>query len=397
MRLTKNSKYLMLFFKNSNHILDIPSDDNINTILEDIYDMLLESHNYLISHPIKYNIKINKIEYIKPSSNFVSPFFPEQIRDHIFKNSSFEIIYDFAVFDRQIRTIFIIDDKKYPLLDKYNEYINKIAIWLYILKFQSPNKCSKTLKIYLYLTDFQKHLPTVQIDILGPLHVNSAFTTSCSENAEIIIYRKEEWFKVFIHESFHSFGLDFSGMNNNKVTKYIKNIFRVESKVNLYESYTECWAEIINLSFCSFCVSKDKNDSDEFISNFNTLIDYEISYSLFQLVKTLNYQNLKYNDLFFSSTYKENSNILAYYIIKTILMVHYKQFLLWCENNNEKLFEFNKTTSSLNKFCQFIKAIHNSDRFKLAIYKMETIFYKLIDSDNNYLLSNMRMTICEMR
>jgi hypothetical protein len=400
MRLTKNSKYLILFFKNSNHIIDIPSDYNINTILKNIYDMILESHSYLISHPIKYSVKINKIEFIKPSSNFDSIFFPKQIQEHIFKYSSFEIVYEFTIFDRQIRVIFIIDNKEYPTLDKYDHYIKKITMWLYILKFQSPNKCSKILTIYLYLTDFQKQLPTVNTDILGALHVNSAFTTSCSENAEIIIYRKEEWFKVFIHESFHSFGLDFSGMNNNRVSKYIKNIFRVKSKVNLFESYTECWAEIINLLFCSFYILKDKTDLDNFISNFNTLISYEISYSLFQLVKTLNYQNMKYNDLLFSTDkiklYRENSNILAYYIIKTILIVNYQQFLLWCSENNEKLFQFNKTVNTLNEFCQFVKNNHNSDRLKLAIQNMENIFNKIINSNNKYLLSNMRMTICEM-
>ena len=401
MRLTKNSKYLMLFFKNSNHVIDILSDVKIKPILEKIYDMILESYNYLMSYPIKYHVKINKIEFIKPSSNFDSDFFPQQIKKHIFENSSFEIIYDFTVSDRQIRVIFIIYDKEYPILDKYDHYIKKIAMWLYILKFQSPNRCSKTLKIYLYLTDFQKQLPTEKTDILGSLHVNSAFTTSCSENAEIIIYRKEEWFKVFIHESFHSFGLDFSGMNNNKVTKYINNIFRVKSKVNLYESYTECWAEIINLSFCSFCVLEDKNNLENFISNFNTLISYEMSYSLFQLVKTLNYQNMTYNDLLFSTDkmklYRENSNVLAYYIIKTILIVHYQQFLLWCDKNNEKLFQFNKTVETLNEFCQFVNNNHNSNRFKSTIQNMEDTFNNLTNSNNIYLLSNMRMTICEMR
>ena len=100
MRLTKNSKYLMLFFKNSNHVIDILSDVKIKPILEKIYDMILESYNYLMSYPIKYHVKINKIEFIKPSSNFDSDFFPQQIKKHIFENSSFEIIYDFTVSDR---------------------------------------------------------------------------------------------------------------------------------------------------------------------------------------------------------------------------------------------------------------------------------------------------------
>ena len=61
----------------------------------------------------------------------------------------------FTIFDRQIRTIFIIDNKEYPTLDEYDQYIKKIIMWLYILKFQSPNKCLQILTIYLYLTDFK--------------------------------------------------------------------------------------------------------------------------------------------------------------------------------------------------------------------------------------------------
>jgi hypothetical protein len=190
-------------------------------------------------------------------------------------------------------------------------------------------------------------------------------------------------------------------MNNNRVTKYINNIFRVKPKVNLFESYTECWAETINLLFVVFYILKDKKCSRHiFIIYFNTFISFEISYSLFQLVKTLNYQNMNYNDLLFSTDkiklYRENSNILAYYIIKTILIVNYQQLLLWCNQNNEKLFQFNKTVNTLNDFCQFVKNNHNSDRLKIAIQNMENIFNKITNSNNKYLLSNMRMTICEM-
>ena len=398
MKLTKNSKYLMLFFNQNDYIINHSLDDQSKKILKEIYNKIFESYYYQNKHPINYTVKINKIKTITPSSNFDSSFFPKKIRDHIFETSSFEIIYEFSVFDREIKVIFIIDDKSYPKLDKYNNHIKKIFMWLYILKSESSNKCSKTLKIYFYFTDFEKHLPTDKSEILGPYHVNTAFTTSCSEDAEIILYRKEEWFKVFIHESFHSFGLDFSIMDNSRVSEYIRNIFKVKSKVNLYESYTECWAEIINLSFCSFYDLEIKDDSETFISNFETLIDYEISYSLFQMVKILNYQNFKYNDLLLSQpSYRENSNILAYYIIKTILIVNYQQFLLWCNENNKKLFQFKKTTECLDKFCEFIKTIHKIDKLNHYIKKIETLYDHItFDHKHNYLLTNMRMSICEM-
>ena len=39
--------------------------------------------------------------------------------------------------------------------------------------------------------------------------------------SEIIIFRNEEWFKVFVHETFHLFGVDFSNMSNLKKSKDI--------------------------------------------------------------------------------------------------------------------------------------------------------------------------------
>ena len=111
------------------------------------------------------------------------------------------------------------------------------------------------------------------------------FTTTCPKDSEIVIFRKEEWFKVLIHESFHNFALDFSDMNTYECTKDILSIFPVNSEVNLYESYTEFWAEIMNALFCSFFNLKSKTNFDDFLSNFEFFINFERTYSFFQLVK----------------------------------------------------------------------------------------------------------------
>ena len=39
---------------------------------------------------------------------------------------------------------------------------------------------------------------------------------------------KEEWFKVFIHETFHSLCLDFSMITISNLNKKIKNIFPID-------------------------------------------------------------------------------------------------------------------------------------------------------------------------
>ena len=54
--------------------------------------------------------------------------------------------------------------------------------------------------LYLF-TNHKKLLPSKEI-ILNTSHVNSAYTYACREDT-MTIFRQEEWFKVFIHETFH--------------------------------------------------------------------------------------------------------------------------------------------------------------------------------------------------
>ena len=83
----------------------------------------------------------------------------------------------------------------------------------------SQINCAKKLDIYLYFTPFKKTLPTRNTEILNVKHVNTAFAFQCAPSGEIVIYRKEEWMKVFIHETFHSFGLDIDAHSENIIKK----------------------------------------------------------------------------------------------------------------------------------------------------------------------------------
>ena len=65
------------------------------------------------------------------------------------------------------------------------------------------------MNIYIFLTDLKKKLPEHTGQEIGKINVNTGFTMTCRPKSNIVIYRKEEWFKVLIHETFHNFGLDF--------------------------------------------------------------------------------------------------------------------------------------------------------------------------------------------
>jgi hypothetical protein len=222
------------------------------------------------------------------------------------------------------------------------------------------------------------------------------------------VYRKEEWFKVLIHETFHNFGLDFSDMNTSECNKRILALFPVNSEVNLYESYTECWAEILNACFCSFFFLKNKKNTTEFLSMANNIIHLERTYSFFQLVKTLHFMSLTYTNLYKKemndhilreTMYKEKTNILAYYVIKTILLNNYNGFLEWCKTHNFSLLQFNKTNKNITDYCVFIENNYKRSDMLRNVQQTEHFFRELKNNEHNkhsFLLTNMRMTIAEL-
>jgi hypothetical protein len=87
------------------------------------------------------------------------------------------------------------------------------------------------------------------------------------------------------------------------------------------------------------------------------------------------------------SKYKEETNILSYYILKNVLLNNYQDFLLWCEKNNKGLFQFIKSETHLQLFYQFIERNYKSPSMLRMIKHAETT--KNIDK-------NMRMTCLEI-
>jgi len=416
MKLSKQSKKLLTFFKKYNYIDNSHQTIKTDNILTELYEDILEAHKYLLSIKNKlgskiYSINIKKINssyQITKPKNFNATSFPEEIRKHIDELSMHEISYTFSLFDRKVKVFFVVEDTNAELkIETYNKYVDSIIMWLYILNMYSSKECVDSLIIYLYFTSLEKKLPTSNINYLEQVHVNTAFTTTCPKDSEIIVFRKEEWFKVFIHETFHNFGLDFSDMNVTECTKHILQLFPVKSEVNLYESYTEFWGEIMNALFCSFFSLKDKNNVEEFLSNAEVFIHFEKVYSFFQLVKTLKFMGLTYNDLYSKkeaskilrdTMYKEKTNVLSYYIIKTILMNNYQDFLAWCKNNNFSLLQFKKTISNQRLYCKFIEKNYKSKSMLQNVKDAENLYVAIhkMKPSNDFLLRNLRMSVCEL-
>lgn len=390
MILTTKSNQLSRVFNNCDYYMS--NNKHTDAILSELYHNLYEAHLELS------NVKpvIRTVKSIIKSTFFSASSFPSAVIKHIDEFTRSSITYEFLVLKRKIIVHFMVEETDVDIRE-YDMHVKKIRMWLHVLSKYASDQCSASLVVYIYMTSLEKKLPLDNGVVLDEINVNTAFTTTCPVNSEIIIFRREEWFKVFIHETFHNFGLDFSDMNTSECTRRMLAIFKVESEVKLYESYTEFWAEMINALFYSFLKLKDKTNRLEFLVYAEEAINLERTYSMFQLVKTLDYMGLEYKDLYSASKlklYKEKTSVLSYYIIKAVLFNNYQRFLAWCKTNNSNLLQFDKTARNQQAYCDFIENNYKTRSIFEGIDEASDMFYS---SKKHFLLSNMRMSIIEMK
>jgi hypothetical protein len=98
--------------------------------------------------------------------------------------------------------------------------------------------------------------------------------------------------------------------------------------------------------------------------------------------------------------YKEKTNVLSYYIIKTVLINNYQGFLSWCKTNNLSLLQFKKTIKNQTDFCKFIENNYKSSSMLNGVTEtkqfLNDIYKKNKRMNLSYILSNLRMSICEL-
>lgn len=245
---------------------------------------------------------------------------------------------------------------------------------------------------------------------IGQKHANTAFTFSCKPSNEINIFRYEEWFKVLIHESFHSMGLDFSQFNQTKTNRCILDMFPVKSDVRLFETYCESWAEMINVMFIVLFESnfkKNKENSSSLMKQTHEYLYVETLFSMFQCSKVLHHFGLDYKtmcektataDKKRKSRYREETQILSYYVLKPICMFYMDDFIQWCvKHNGEKVLDFGKGDNldkNMGDYCGFFRDHYLDMQYVNIMEEIENLVSKSVtNSDFNFEMETLRMTI----
>ena len=423
MNITKDSDKILSF---------LVKDDNINYkyhkpigkskhIFKVLYNKLSKAATLIKEIGTSEVTKITNHEQIVKPRDYDSRSFPAKILQHIDQHSKTQYLYTVnsntspSLFSRTIKVYFVDEHNDTNInKNKYADCFKKMLYWFYILNSCASSTCSQTITIYIYLSSVKKELPSHSSIIIDQNHANTGFTRNCTVNSEICIFREEEWFKVFLHESFHNFSLDFSDMNIDHLNKQILQLFPLaNSEVTAYEAYTEFWAEIMNA--CILAISLKGNTLgkngvigvttptlNEFLQTCEFIINCERNFGMYQLVKVLKHMNLSYFDLinqtkreernpiYIKKQYREATNVLSYYVLKNILLNNYNEFLDWCDKNNTNTFQFVKTEEHLQMFYKFIEKHYKTKDMLELIAHAEKL--KSIDP---FICQSMRMTCCE--
>ena len=196
--------------------------------------------------------------------------------------------------------------------------------------------------------------------------VNGGACWLSNDECDISVWRKEEILKVSIHELIHGLSYDYKQDSADIIQHYQKKYGINSPKMNTFEAYTEIWAELLHC----YLVSKlsDKHSYDLFASN----VGIEIQFSQLQSSKVLTLLD-KNKDV------NKETNVTAYYLIKTELWLHLQQFLHYCMANNKDIIKVTDTS----KYFEYLKGLQKviKKNMKVSGYLKQTTRMTCVEID----------------
>ena len=324
---------------NRKNISNICNDiDNINLKLKDLdlfYEFIVYNY-YKCYNDFFYYIKNYEIidEHILLYSNYLSFDTFEKIKKYI--NKKIILSFEYLHYKNDITIYCNKNDKNSKL------FLKQIAsryIFLnsYLLSNNMPN-------LTIYLTNLKKYINLNQTPkCLNEKHINSA----AIYGNNIIIWRKEEILKCILHECIHFQKIDFID-KSKKIENYLYDQLKIDksSDIIIGEAYTEFLAVILNILF----LIKNNYNSTK-LKNY---IKKEYLFSIKQIAHIFNYFNYNSFDDFLnlknnqSITFKQSTDVISYYIIKSILLLNMTDIFNHNLQNSNCLLKYNNVVNINN-------------------------------------------------
>lgn len=332
----------------------------------------------------------NTFKNIKTQCNFITKYIPFESFPYINIINDFKyIVGDFRgsmvkhikfTFDKTNIDVYILPKEGVP---PQHNILYYIRLFIYILNRietkhdENKRGANKQLKIVLTAIDKPKilpyqqsnnnnnnNLPTQPIPI-GPIHVNGGVTY---HGSACFVYRKEEFFKVLLHELMHVYKLDTVEYSiDNAFDLDFGTRYNVKSKrIGIHEAYNDMMTCLVYSQIYILLKHPDilKNN---FHQEFSKMADDVSHFMMYNAAKIYNHYNVKPYESF-----TEETHVFSYYICKAALFHNWRVFLdtFTLEplgNNNKRVNTKGIYTTNLDKFVNLLHDCLENKHFITAL------------------------------
>lgn len=349
---------------------------NVKPTISELYKDITEGMHYARELFRKKKVNVHTLHNKFDTSLFSTVFMSEHIKETIQRDMVSQTIFNGNV-DNQNITLKLGVIKGTPFTKiELEDFARRVFSWLYVCHKYSAQKCKGSNTIEIYFTEYKKGFPNNYTKELTPQHVNSGYSYVCSPNNTIVVFRLEEWFKVFIHETMHSYGLQPLSHVEREIDNSLRQIIPLKADIKVCEAYVETWARILNATCSAIYNSNNEND-------FHTILEFtlrmESIFSVVQSYRVLSFLNLTYTQatdptcIYASTIYKEKTNVFSYYVLCGAFMFNPYVFIHWCANNNPNVLQFNNTPQGGKRFCVYMTEALRNRKIKELMNKFSNI------------------------
>ena len=418
-----------LFIEDTNKLMlknkkiNIKNNESIlkNKFWMNVYEkMKAIIYNYKYQNNIIYKKELHDgssiLNNIFKTSAFISPIIIDYIKIHLTH-------YYLIEFDNNTIYYFVKSTTK-SISNKTNKDINELCRIIYTMKilFNRTNKNNKQT-LYYFPTSLKKKI-NKNTHILGINECNTGYSYldslyykkeeihCCHPNGNIHIFRKEEHYKVLIHELIHACYKDQDMILSNETESFSKK-FCVNKQILLNESYTETIATILNLFYLHIILynnkliskinkKQSKNNKQSINKNknmniLNLMYINETKYSFYTMAKILNFYKIssindftKYsNQKGCNTVFLQETNVFSYYIVKPLLLYNINKFSTFLKKYTDN---FSVVSQDCVKYFSkmILNIIHNDKNIK-------NIIKNLLDKFKNCKNKSLRLTLYEIK
>lgn len=316
---------------------------------DNIQELFKRSFSLYSAHPMK-GYSEHRYDNIRIKMTNDTKYIASTVQDDLAKTAcvlmSVRYLYDDT--NVHLDIYYTKDTDKTPTVKKITNILN---FYVHVL---NRIKHTTDINIILYLSTVPKLFPPTRDVVLSENNVNSGVTFLSEDHKQIIVYRKEELFKVLLHELIHYYRIDFHNYDVKYDDTFIKTYKikvqyppkNIANPLALYEAYTDtlaCYGYMLTYS-----LFKKKP--------LHTIFEKETKHYMKQALRVYAFSKLR-----------ENTHCFSYYIAKAAVFHHFDLFIKMIEKHGidvrdggEVFLEFLRMCLTNKSFWQKLKSQGNS-------------------------------------